>query len=113
VHTLFTTRYARLYCSGRDGGIAFSEPGRPRYTDFTYVAFTIGMTFQVSDTTLQTSEIRRTALRHALLSYVFGVGIIATTINHVPGVGNERSEVGVQASRRRRLIAAATSTAAA
>jgi hypothetical protein len=70
-------------------------------------------TVRPSDTTLQTSEIRRTALRHALLSYVFGVGIIATTINHVPGVGNERSEVGVQASRRRRLIAAATSTAAA
>jgi uncharacterized membrane protein len=87
VHTLFTTRYAKLYYTGRDGGIEFNEPGPPRYTDFAYVAFTIGMTYQVSDTTLQTSQMRRTALRHALLSYVFGVGIIATTINLVAGLG--------------------------
>jgi uncharacterized membrane protein len=45
------------------------------------LSFTIGMTFQVSDTNLETKEIRRTALRHALLSYAFGAGIIATTIN--------------------------------
>jgi uncharacterized membrane protein len=32
-----------------------------------YLAFTIGMTFQVSDTDLQTKPIRRTALRHALV----------------------------------------------
>jgi len=46
-------------------------------------AFTIGMTFQVSDTDLQTKEFRRVALRHALLSFVFGTGILATTINLV------------------------------
>ena len=42
-----------------------------------YLAFTIGMTFQVSDTDLKTSEIRATALRHALLSYLFGTVVIA------------------------------------
>jgi uncharacterized membrane protein len=41
------------------------------------------MTFQVSDTALNSNEIRRTALRHALLSYLFGTGILATTINLV------------------------------
>jgi len=87
VHTLFTTRYANLYYAGPDGGIEFNEPGPPRYTDFAYVAFTIGMTFQVSDTALRTSEIRRTALRHALLSYVLGAVVIATTINLVAGLG--------------------------
>ncbi len=87
VHTLFTTRYAKLYYTGPDGGIDFNEPGPPRYTDFAYLAFTIGMTFQVSDTPLQTSDIRRTALRHALLSYVFGAVVIATTINLVAGLG--------------------------
>jgi len=44
------------------------------------------MTFQVSDTDLKTKEIRRTALRHALLSYVFGALIIATTINLIAGL---------------------------
>jgi uncharacterized membrane protein len=44
------------------------------------------MTFQVSDTNLKIKEIRRTALRHALLSYVFGALIIATTINLIAGL---------------------------
>jgi uncharacterized membrane protein len=67
--------------------VDFNEDDAPDYRDFAYLAFTIGMTFQVSDTTLQTSEIRRTALRHALLSYVFGAVVIATTINLVAGLG--------------------------
>ena len=87
VHTLFTTRYARLYYTGPDGGIDFNETDPPRYADFAYLAFTIGMTFQVSDTDLRTNEIRRTALRHALLSYVFGGVVIAATINMVAGLG--------------------------
>jgi uncharacterized membrane protein len=85
VHTVFTLRYAHLYYDGQDGGIGFNG-GTPRYSDFAYVAFTIGMTFQVSDTDLQTDPIRRTALRHGLLSYVFGTGIVAMTINLVAGL---------------------------
>jgi uncharacterized membrane protein len=86
VHTLFTTRYARLYYTGPDAGIDFNSDEPPRYTDFAYVAFTIGMTFQVSDTDLQTREIRATALRHGLISYLFGAVILATTINLVAGL---------------------------
>jgi uncharacterized membrane protein len=86
VHTLFTTRYANLYYAGPDGGIDFNEPGPPRYTDFAYVAFTIGMTFQVSDTNIETKQIRRTALRHAWLSFPLGAVIIATSINLVSGL---------------------------
>jgi uncharacterized membrane protein len=44
------------------------------------------MTFQVSDTALKGSTIRATALRHALLSYLFGAFIIAVTINLVAGL---------------------------
>ena len=86
VHTVYTLRYARLYYAGLDGGIDFNEADPPQYSDFAYLSFTIGMTFQVSDTDLQTKEIRTTALRHALLSYVFGVAIIAMTINLVAGL---------------------------
>jgi len=86
VHTMYTTRYAHLYYTDEDGGIDFNEDDPPTYVDFAYLAFTIGMTFQVSDTDLKTKVIRATALRHALLSYLFGAIIVATTINLVAGL---------------------------
>jgi uncharacterized membrane protein len=87
IHTLFTLRYASLYYAGDDGGVSFNQKEPPQYTDFAYLAFTLGMTFQVSDTNLQTHAIRVTALRHALLSYMFGTVILATLINLVAGLG--------------------------
>ena len=83
VHAVFTLRYARIYY--RDGGgIDFHSEGvAPDFGDFLYVALTIGMTFQVSDTDLNSKAIRMTALRHSLLSYLFGVVVFATTINVV------------------------------
>jgi uncharacterized membrane protein len=88
VHTIFALKYARLYYggAGADGGIEFEAHVRPPYSDFAYLAFTIGMTFQVSDTDLQTVEFRRLALRHALLSYLFGAVILAVAINLVAGI---------------------------
>jgi uncharacterized membrane protein len=44
------------------------------------------MTFQVSDTNLEAKLIRRNAIRHALLSYLFGTIIVAITINIVAGL---------------------------
>ena len=63
------------------GGIDFNQAERPDYRDFAYLALTLGMTFQVSDTNLQSSTIRATAHRHALLSYLFGTVIIALVIS--------------------------------
>jgi uncharacterized membrane protein len=88
VHLLFTLRYAHIYYVG-DGGVEFNEDGEPDYRDFAYLAFTIGMTYQVSDTNLTTKPIRRAALRHALLSFVFGTSIIAVMINVVAGLLNK------------------------
>jgi uncharacterized membrane protein len=87
VHAVYMLRYARIYYRGKPGGIDFEGSDPPVYSDFAYLAVTIGMTFQVSDTTLQSREIRRVALRHALMSYVFGTLIIATTVNLVAGLG--------------------------
>jgi Predicted membrane protein len=81
VQTVFTLRYAHLYYL--DGGIDFHNEQAPDYGDFAYVAFTLGMTYQVSDTDLTSKKIRTTALRQALLSYVFGIAVIAITINVV------------------------------
>lgn len=88
VHSVFTLRYAMLYYTGKDGGVNFNQSAPPRYSDFAYLAFTLGMTFQVSDTDLETPAIRATALRHALLSYLFGAVILATTINLVAGLAS-------------------------
>ncbi|HEV7567813.1 MAG TPA: DUF1345 domain-containing protein [Microbacteriaceae bacterium] len=83
VHTLYTLRYARLYHRDPVGGIDFNQDEPPTYSDFAYVSFTLGMTFQVSDTNVQNREIRSTILRHTLLSYLFGSVILATTVNLV------------------------------
>lgn len=85
VHTLFALRYASIYYTD-DGGVDFNQPDAPRYADFAYLAFTIGMTFQVSDTTLTSSRMRAAALRHALMSFLFGSVILATLINLVAGL---------------------------
>ncbi len=87
IHTLYTLRYAWLYYAD-SRGIDFNQPEAPRYTDFAYLAFTLGMTFQVSDTDLKSHEIRATALRHGLLSYLFGSVILATLINLVVGLSS-------------------------
>ena len=89
VNTVFTLRYAHLYFSRPAGGIDFGHPDRPEpptYRDFAYVAFTIGMTYQVSDTNLRDRKLRRAVLGHSLLSYVFGVVIVAGGVNLIAGL---------------------------
>jgi uncharacterized membrane protein len=83
VHTLYTVRYGDLYYGNPVGGIDFNENDPPDYRDFGYLALTIGMTYQVSDTDLQTKNIRHTALHHAVLSFLFGAVIVALMINSV------------------------------
>ena len=88
VHTVYTLRYAYLYYNEKDRGVDFNDSDPPCYIDFAYLALTIGMTFQVSDTDLHTTAFRRLAIRHALLSYFFGALIVATTINLIAGLGH-------------------------
>jgi uncharacterized membrane protein len=88
INTVYTLRYADQHFRSKPGGIAFgTEDGQqPSYRDFAYVAFTIGMTYQVSDTTLRDPQIRRSVLVHAVLSYVFGVVIVAGSVNLISGL---------------------------
>lgn len=93
VQTLFTLRYAELYYDpekrGEEpGGISFNQERPPQYSDFAYVATSLGMTYQVSDTNLESHRIRAEALKHGLLSYLFGTLILATTINLVIGLAS-------------------------
>jgi uncharacterized membrane protein len=94
VNTVFTLHYAAEYYSPRHGdparidfgGTPASDP--PDYRDFAYMAFTIGMTYQVSDTNLRNRRIRRTVLLHSLVAYLFGVVIVAAGVNIVSGLLN-------------------------
>jgi uncharacterized membrane protein len=86
LHTIFTLKYARLFYTDPVGGVDFKQEANPTYRDFAYVGFTVGMTFQVSDTDIQKDTIRATILRHALVSFLFGAVIISITINLVAGL---------------------------
>jgi uncharacterized membrane protein len=93
VHTLYALTYAQIYFREEPvGGIDFNEKptagidsnddrAGPRYSDFAYVAYAVGMSFAISDTNLTSWRMRRTALGHGLLSYLFGSVILASVVN--------------------------------
>ena len=85
IHTLYALIYAKHYFNpARGGGIDFNDPDdddQPSYTDFFYVAFAVGMSFAISDTNLTSTRMRKTALVHGLLSFVFGTTIVASVVN--------------------------------
>jgi uncharacterized membrane protein len=90
LHTLFTTRYAHLYYGDHAtlkgqmaGGLDIPNEKCPDYLDFAYFSFVIGMTFQVSDIQISSRYIRRVALLHGMLSFLFNTVIVALTINVV------------------------------
>lgn len=83
LHTIYAARYARIYYQDIPGGIDFNSTVPPRYVDFYYFSFNLGMTYQVSDTAVTESHIRDVVLKHCLFSYVYGTVIIACTINLV------------------------------
>jgi uncharacterized membrane protein len=86
LHLMYATRYAHLYYGAAAGGIDFNSDDPPAYRDFLYFSYNLGMTYQVSDTSVSNAAIRAIALRHCLLSYVFGTVILATMINLVFGI---------------------------
>lgn len=90
-HTAFTLRYAHLYYREDEegvGGAEFPGGGKPSYLDFAYLAFTVGMTFQVSDTAVSSRQIRHTVLLHAVLSFVYTTAILAFIVNLVAGMAH-------------------------
>lgn len=92
VHTIFTFHYAHLYYSktkkdsGDNDPLEFPGKQKPDYLDFAYFSFVIGMTFQVSDVTINSRLIRRTVLAHSLLAFALNTFVVALTINMVAGL---------------------------
>jgi uncharacterized membrane protein len=92
VHTVFTLRYAHIYYDADDdgadvGGLDF--PGNdpePDYLDIAYFAFVIGMTAQTADISISGRALRRVALLHGLISFIFNTTLVALVISGVAGV---------------------------
>lgn len=87
---IYTLHYAHLFYSEEDGGgdvggLCFPETKEPDYWDFVYFAFCLGMTFQTSDVSVTTGQLRRTVTLHCLAAFVFNLGIIAFSINVLGG----------------------------
>lgn len=83
LHSAFAAHYAhRCYDAGADKpGIDFPGDDEPVFLDFAYYAFTVGMTFQVSDTDTQSSAMRQLTLVHGVISFVFNTVIIAISVS--------------------------------
>jgi uncharacterized membrane protein len=64
-------------------GLSFPGQHQPDYWDFLYFSFVVGMTFQVSDVQIEDHTIRRVALLHGLLAFIFNVFVLAVSISIV------------------------------
>jgi uncharacterized membrane protein len=80
VHAVYTLRYAVLYYTDPVGGIDFNQEDKPTFADFAYLAFTIAVTYGVTDTAVKKRTIRKSVLQHSMVSYLFGTVIVAITV---------------------------------
>ena len=82
---VYALHYAHLYYSkgagGDAGGIEFPKTPEPHYWDFVYFAFTLGMTFQTSDSAVTDVRVRKVVIAHSFAAFIFNLGVIAFTIN--------------------------------
>ncbi|TQX86222.1 MULTISPECIES: DUF1345 domain-containing protein [Rhizobium] len=84
LHTLFTTHYAHRFYADSSGKPPIRFPDdikEPNYWDFLYFTFTIGVASQTADVAIATTSMRKTALLHSVLSFLFNTTILALAIN--------------------------------
>jgi len=89
VNTVFALKYARLYYFDEPDhqGFDFGMESEPAYSDFAYLAFTVGMAY-ASEARPDHPDTRKVVLGHALLSYLFGTGLIAVAVSLVTNLGS-------------------------
>lgn len=66
---------------GDSGGLQFPGDEAPLYSDFAYFSFVLGMTFQVSDVEITRRSLRRLALYHALVAFLFNIIVVALSVS--------------------------------
>lgn len=83
VHTIYAIHYAHEYY-GDDGerqGVAFPHKDKPDYWDFLYFSFNLGAAAQTSDVVIVSKRMRRLALAHTILAFLFNTTILALAVN--------------------------------
>ena len=70
-----------------DGAVQCAAHRRRDWLEIAYLAFTIGMSYAVAEIEPTSTDTRRKAMPHALLSYLFGTVLIAVAINLVTNLG--------------------------
>ncbi len=90
VNVIYAHHYGHMYYDQKDhgdvGGLDFPGGDDPVFVDFCYFAFCIGMTSAVSDVNIESRSMRRTVTLHALLAFLFNLGILALVINVLSSV---------------------------
>ncbi len=85
VHTAFAIHYAHEYYVERGGphrqGLEFPGVEPPDYTDFLYFSFVIGTTSQTADVSIGSRTMRRLALLHGVVAFLFNTTLLALTVN--------------------------------
>ena len=87
---VYALHYAHMFyrqdeTGGDCRGIEMPGTVQPDYWDFLYFAFTLGMTFQTSDSAIASTSWRRVVVVHCLAAFVFNIGVLAFTINVLGG----------------------------
>ncbi len=89
VHALFAQEYAHEYWH-REQGLGFTGgDGTPEFSDFLYVAVTIGTAAQISDTETTSTSMRRAVTLHSLVAFAFNAVILAAGVNLLAGLAGE------------------------
>jgi len=90
VNTVFALKYARMYYFDEPDreGFDFAMDTEPSYSDFAYLAFNVGMAYSSSEVQPNRTDTRKVVLGHALLSYLFGTGLIAVAVSLVTNLGS-------------------------
>jgi uncharacterized membrane protein len=83
VHAIYAIHYAHEYYGdkGERRGLAFPHEGHPDYWDFLYFSFNLGAAAQTSDVVIVSKRMRRLALAHTILSFLFNTTILALAVN--------------------------------
>ena len=87
LHTVMAFHYATIHyfddpdCVGDEKDLLFPGNGDPGPWDFLYYSFVVGMTAQVSDVQVTTTEMRKATLFHGVVSFFFNTVFIAMAVN--------------------------------
>lgn len=95
MHTLFAIHYAHNFYGERSGktaserGLEFAQSSTGvGYMEFIYMAFCIGMTYQLSDIMARNRKFRALITVHAGLSFFYNTFILALAVNFISGMGH-------------------------